>query len=151
MRKRQSGFNLIELMTVVVLLAILMGIGIPSFRGFTATQAVKNTSFDFAATMLMARSEAIKRNTAVSVTRAGGTWAGGWIVSVGGTTLSTKEAASKVTITPIPNTTTSVSYQGSGRITSTLRFEISGPNTNAIRCVTITTSGVPSTTTTSCS
>jgi type IV fimbrial biogenesis protein FimT len=150
MRTHQSGFTLIELMLVTVIAAVMLGIGIPSFREFTASQAVKNTSFDLAAALLLARSEAIKRNTPVTITMSGADWSGGWTVTSGGTTLSTKDAASKVTITPIPDTTTAIAYQGTGRIPSTLRFQIGGANTTAVRCVTITTSGVPNTTTASC-
>jgi hypothetical protein len=43
-----------------------------------------------------------------------------------------------------------ITYQGTGRTASTVRFQISGANTAAIRCVTVGTSGVPNSTTTSC-
>jgi type IV fimbrial biogenesis protein FimT len=148
--KRQSGFNMIELMVVVTIAAILLGIGVPSFRQFTATQRVKSAAFDFAAALLQARSEAVKRNTTVSVTQAGGGWANGWTVAVGGTTLATQEGTNNVTITPNPDTTTSVAYQGTGRIASTLKFQFGGTNTDAVRCVTISVSGAPNTTTASC-
>ena len=149
---KQRGFNLIELMVVVTIAAIMLGIGVPSFRGFMATQRVKNTAFDFAAALLLARSEAIKRNTAVSVARSGANWDAGWTVTVGGTTLATKEA-SNVTITPNDAAITSVAFQGNGRsaANSTVRFEIADPKSTAVRCVSISTSGVPNTTTTGCS
>jgi type IV fimbrial biogenesis protein FimT len=115
-----------------------------------ATQRVKNAAFDFAATLLLARSEAIKRNTAVTIDQAGGGWAG-WTVNVGGTTLSSKEAAANVTITPVPDSTTSIAFQGNGRVPSTLQFQFGAANTPAVRCVTISTSGVPNTKTASCS
>jgi hypothetical protein len=85
------------------------------------------------------------------VTQATGGWANGWTVVVGGTTLSTQEATSNVTIAPNPDTTTSVAFLGTGRIASTLKFQFGGTNTDAVRCVTISVSGVPNTTTTSCS
>jgi type IV fimbrial biogenesis protein FimT len=150
--KRQSGFNMIELMVVVTIAAIMLGIGVPSFRQFTATQRVKSAAFDFAAAQLLARSEAIKRNTSVTVTQASGGWGNGWTVVAGGNTLATQEATSNVTITPKPDATTaSVAYLGTGRIASTLKFEFSATNTDAVRCVTISVSGVPNTTTASCS
>lgn len=149
--KRQSGFNLLELMIVVAVAAVMMGIGVPSFREFTATQRVKSAAFDFAAALLLARSEAVKRNTPVTVSQAAGGWGSGWTVVVGGTTLANQEAASNVTITPAPDTTTSIAYQSNGRVASTLRFQFGGANTTAVRCVTIPVSGVPNTTTASCS
>lgn len=149
-RRTHRGFTLIELMVVVTIAAVMLGLAIPSFREFTAGQRVKNTAFDFAAALLLARSEAIKRNAAVTVVHAGAGWADGWTVAVGGNTLATREATN-VTITPDPNPTASLAYQGNGRIASTLRFQFSAANTPSVRCVTISTSGVPNTTTASCS
>jgi type IV fimbrial biogenesis protein FimT len=83
---RQRGFTLIELMIVVTLLAVMLGIGIPSFRGFIAGQRVKTAAYDFATALLVARSEAIKRNTTVTIAPTG-SWIGGWTVAAGGTTI----------------------------------------------------------------
>ena len=149
--RTQRGFNLIELLVVLTIAGVMLGLGVPAFREFMATQRVRNTAFDFAATLLLARSEAIKRNTAVTIDQAGGGWDGGWTVNVGGTTLSSKEAAANVTIVPVPDTTTSIAYQGNGRVPSTLQFQFGATNTTAVRCVTISTSGVPNTKTASCS
>ena len=149
--RTQRGFNLIELMVVLTIAGILLGIGIPSFRGFTASQRVKNTAFDFAAALLLARSEAVKRNAPVSVAQLAANWQG-WTVSVGGTTLATKEAppAGQVTIAPNDPAITDFTYQGSGRVGTAMRFQFSAAQTPTVRCVTIGVSGVPNTTTTSC-
>lgn len=148
--RRQRGFTLIELMMVVMLAAIMVGIAVPSFREFMAAQRVKNTAFDFAAAMLLARSEAVKRNTPVSMAQIAATWQG-WTVAVGGATLSTREATAEVTITPNDPAYTSIDFLGNGRVANTMRFQFSAPNTDAVRCVTLGASGVPNTTTTSCS
>lgn len=149
-RRRQRGFNLIELLVVLTVSAIMLGIATPSFREFVATQRVKNTAFDFASALLLARSEAIKRNGPVTLAQTGASWAGGWTVNAGGTPLETKEVATGVTITPVPDTT-SFDFQGNGRIASTLRFQFEGENTSSVRCVTISVSGVPNTISGSCS
>lgn len=149
--KRQSGFTLIELLVVVTISAILLGIAIPSFRDFVATQRVKNAAFEFAASMLLARSEAIKRNTAVTVTQGAGGWGSGWTVAAGAATLATKDSIPNVTITPAPDpAATSLAFQGTGRIASTISFEFGTANTTSVRCVTVSASGVTSTKTTSC-
>ena len=149
--KRQSGFTLIELLVVVTISAILLGIAIPSFRDFVATQRVKNAAFEFAASMLLARSEAIKRNTAVTVTQGAGGWGSGWTVAAGGTTLATKDSTHNVTITPAPDpAATSLAFQGTGRIASEIRFQFGTANTTSVRCITVSASGVTSTKTTSC-
>jgi type IV fimbrial biogenesis protein FimT len=149
--RRQSGFNLIELMVVITIAAIMLGIGVPSFRQFTATQRVKSAAFDFAAALLLARSEAVKRNASVTLSQATGGWANGWTVTAGADTVGNQQATSSVTITPNPDTTTSIAYQSNGRVATTMRFEFTAPNTTAVRCVTISASGVPNTSTTSCS
>ena len=149
--RTQRGFNLIELMVVVTIAAIMLGIGVPSFREFTASQRVKNAAFDFAAALLLARSEAIKRNAEVTVARSGTDWASGWTVIAGTTTLSTRDA-SGISITPHDPAVTSVGFLGNGRTdaTSTLRFEFADSRTSAVRCVSLSPSGMPSTTTTNC-
>lgn len=148
---RQSGFNLVEMLVVMVVAAILLGIGVPSFRTFTATQRVKGAAFDFASALLLARSEAIKRSAAVTVDQGSGGWGSGWTVNAGGTTLASQQAVSKVTVAPSPDTTASIAFQKNGRVASTLRFQFAGENTDAVRCVTVSVSGMPHTTNTSCS
>ena len=147
--RTQRGFTLIELMVVITIAAVMAGLGVPAFREFMAAQRVKNTAFDFAAALLLARSEAVKRNAAVSIAEIGAGWQG-WTVSAGGTTLAVREAVSPVTVTP-DAAITSLAYQGNGRVANTMRFQFSAPQTQTVRCVTIGVSGVPNTTTTSCS
>ena len=150
--KRLSGFTLIELLVVVTLAAVLLGLAIPSFREFTATQRVKEAAFDFAAAMLLARSEAIKRNTSVTMSQGAGGWGSGWTIAAGGTTLATKDAKAPVTVTPVPDpATASVTFQGSGRIASPVRFQFETANTPQVRCLSVSATGLTSTTTASCS
>lgn len=150
MRTRsQRGFTLIELIVVLAIAAIMLGLGVPAFRDFMDGQRVKNTAFDFAAALLLARSEAVKRNAAVTMDQAAGGWQNGWTVSAGGTTLSVKEAPAGVTVTANP-AVTSVSYQGNGRVATAASFQFAAANTEAVRCVSIGVSGAPNTTTTSC-
>jgi len=69
---RSRGFTLTELMVKVTIAAILLAIGIPSFRSFILGQRVKTASFDTVYTLTLARSEAIKRNSDVVITPASG-------------------------------------------------------------------------------
>jgi type IV fimbrial biogenesis protein FimT len=149
--KRHSGFTLIELMVVLTLAGVLVGLAVPSFREFTASQRVKTAASDLAAAMLMARSEAVKRNTSVTVTQAAGGWTNGWTVAAGGTTLVNKESTGNVTVTPNPDpTTTSVAFQATGRASTTVRFQLETANTAAVRCVAISPIGVPNTSARTC-
>jgi type IV fimbrial biogenesis protein FimT len=89
---RQSGFTLIELMMVIVVLAIVLAIGVPSFRTLIINNRVTGEANDFAAALNIARSEAIKRRVNVTLTAASGSsWEAGWTVTAGGTTLRVQQ------------------------------------------------------------
>ncbi|MFZ3221455.1 MAG: GspH/FimT family pseudopilin [Rhodoferax sp.] len=152
MRHSQRGFTLIELMVVVVMVAILLSVGLPSFSNFIVGQRVKTAAFDLASTLLLARSEAIKRNADVTVAPkvAADGWVGGWTVAVGTTTLSEQAAYGGITITN-PSIPASVVYQGaSGRpAAGKTMFTLSGGHSS--RCVTVDLSGMTSTKTGACS
>lgn len=149
-RRQPRGFTLIELLVVLTILGVMLGIGIPSFRDFVANQAVKSASFDLATAMVLARSEAIKRNGDVVLAPvSGSTWTTGWTVKSGTTTLLQKEATEKVVITPDPSPTTAITFKSTGRPDASVKFQLSG-SSNAVRCVRVDTSGIPSTTMVAC-
>jgi len=89
------GFTLVEAMVVMSIIAILMAMAVPTFRDFTASRAVSAQISDFAGTLRLARTEAIKRGRAVVVCRsgnpqaatpacdAGSDWRSGWLVMQG--------------------------------------------------------------------
>jgi len=79
---RSRGFTLIELLTVVSILAVTVAALSPSFSTFVAGQRVKGTAYDLTAALLLARSEALKRNGSVRISRAGASWNDGWTVAV---------------------------------------------------------------------
>ncbi|WP_456405195.1 GspH/FimT family pseudopilin [Thiolapillus sp.] len=64
MRKIQ-GFTLVELLITVVVLSILVALAVPSFRGLMDRNAVSTTANDLLSSILLARSEAIKREQPV--------------------------------------------------------------------------------------
>jgi len=72
------GFTTVELMIVVAILAVLTAIAVPGMRSLIQTQRVRTAAFDVYAGLTLARSEAVKRNTSVTVTPVGGDWAKGW-------------------------------------------------------------------------
>lgn len=67
MKAKQSGFTLIELMFVVMLAALLLGLGIPSFRDFIRNGRITTAANDMVADYNLARSEAVKRRVAVTL------------------------------------------------------------------------------------
>jgi type IV fimbrial biogenesis protein FimT len=65
--KRSLGFTLLELMVVIVVAAILLGVGIPSFREFGRNNAIAAATNDLVSATLAARAEAIKRQVPVTL------------------------------------------------------------------------------------
>ena len=65
--KRQAGFTLIEAMVVVAIMIILASVGVPAMQDMVVNQRIKSTTSDLFSSILRARSEAIKRNTDVSI------------------------------------------------------------------------------------
>ena len=80
--QKQSGFTLIELMIAIAILGIVVSLGIPSFAKLIAENRVSGVTNEFNAALQVARSEAVRRGTAVSIRSVGGaeTFQGGWNV-----------------------------------------------------------------------
>jgi type II secretion system protein H len=80
----QSGFTIIELMIVVVVMMIGVALAVPSFRELIRNSNVATNANDLIAALNVARTEAIKRGTRVAVISASGTenWTTGWSIAV---------------------------------------------------------------------
>lgn len=65
--KHQSGITLLEVIITVTILAIIAAIGVPNFRSFIENNQVRASTNDLSAALYLARSEAIKTRSTVSV------------------------------------------------------------------------------------
>lgn len=103
MQTKQSGFTLVELMVTLAVAGILMSVAIPNYQTFILNSRISAQANDFMAAIGMARSEAIKRATRVSICKkasnfndrctTSGDWAQGWIIFTDGSTVGTIDGA----------------------------------------------------------
>ncbi|MBP6058797.1 MAG: GspH/FimT family pseudopilin [Nitrosomonas sp.] len=84
----QQGFTLIELLVTLSVASILLSVAVPSYRTFVQDSLLITQSNSFVATIALAKSEAIKRSSRVTICPStngtsctGGTvWSNGWLV-----------------------------------------------------------------------
>src|SRR5215210_4587284 len=96
------GFTLPELLIVVTVMGVLLAAGVPSFVEFIKNQRVKTASFDVFSSLVVARSEAITRNTSVTITpTTTANWANGWTITYvdGAATIVLRDQATMPNIT----------------------------------------------------
>lgn len=90
--KKLTGFTLIELMITLAIVGILLTVGGPSLSSFMQGNQLIASTNELISALHVARSEAIKLNTRVSICEssngtacaATGSWKNGWIVFVDG-------------------------------------------------------------------
>lgn len=146
MRGAMRGFTMVELLIVLSILAILAAIAAPNMGTMIRTQRIKTASFDMFSSLVYARSEAVKRNTTVTLTPATGGWQNGWsIADSNGNTLRSAPAIGNISINGGPST---VVYSGNGRLSpvgTAIQFQLEAadvPTANS-RCIKVSSSGSP--------
>lgn len=144
-RQRGAGFTIIEILIVLSILGVLAAIGAPSLRDSLISSQVRSAASDLYGSVVLARSEAIKRAASVDIIPVSSNWANGWTVQVGTTVLESHEATSNVTITA--NASGYLTFRLDGRVSTSVRsltLAASGSTSVAARCVVIDVSGRPS-------
>ncbi|BCO31640.1 type IV pilin [Thiohalobacter sp. COW1] len=158
--KSAHGFTLIELMITLALAAIILTLGVPSFTETIRTNRVATQVNELVTALNLARSEAIKRATAVTVcasadqaTCSGSNdWRTGWIVVTDDNT-NTTGSPSENTVVRVWGALKGVAnddwgadyvrYQSTGitNVSTTLTHEISGCSGNQAREIEINAAG----------
>jgi len=85
---KHSGFTLIELLISIVVLAVVLALGIPSFQEFIKNNRLAGQTNDLVMTIQMARNEAVKRGSGSVICASddqatcsdSDDWTTGWIV-----------------------------------------------------------------------
>lgn len=117
------GFTLIELAVVLAVLAIVMRIAVPAMQGMMNSSQITTTTNNLVSALALARSEAVKRATRVTVASAD--WTTGWQVfvdqgtvgsSAGDLELRVQQSAANAppTVVPGANFSNYISYLPSG-------------------------------------
>jgi len=95
--RRARGFTLIEVLVVITISAILLAVGVPMFQSTIASMRASEGANSLVASLELARTEALRRGTTVSLCRVtstdptacdggasggfvAGDWAAGWMV-----------------------------------------------------------------------
>ncbi len=149
----QSGFTLIEIMLAITIAGILAMMAIPEMNYAMDNSRVRTATSDIHTTLLLARSEAIKRNGSITINRGGAAWTDGWEVKTGSTILPNgkQEAIGGVDILCFTNTAGStpcgatLTFERTGRSSSYIEFRMyNSTDTNIpMRCVKVSLSGRP--------
>lgn len=150
-RDRQRGVTLPELMTALAVMAILGAVAAPAYGNWVAAMRARSTGTDLHTALLLARSEAIKRNAEVTLAPGDGGWIAGWSIAAPGAAgrpLHSHPAPSVARITGPER----VTYLANGRVkgTSLPSFEIAGKSGAELRCVKVDLSGRPNQTQSAC-
>ncbi len=149
--KRQAGFSLIEIMVVVAVMVVLAGVGVPAMQEMVVNQRIKTTTSDLFSSILRARSEAIKRNTDVSMTPSA-SWNTGWTIpspNAGEPALLNLSTRSSIVVAGPAN---GITFSSAGRLkgTGNVTFNVSSTK-GTPRCITIDLGGRPNVQPHSCS
>ncbi len=166
--QRILGFSLIELIVALVIASILLTVAVPSFQAFARSNQVSSQINGLVADLTLARTEAVKRMTVVTVCNSNDqqgctdtNWADGRIVWVdvnvngiadNGEILRAALAIGRGASLTAANFTDvhRIQYRPSGSADSTGTFQLCDAENRYCRCLTVGTTGNPSLTDGTC-
>ena len=129
---------------MLAIVAISLTLAVPSFSSVVANQSVRTVAWDLYASIVLARSEAIKRNQTVTLAAKNGGWAAGWTVSTPAAEIAVYGPARGVEVGNGPD---AIQFGRSGRVigNTSPSFVISATAVESVdeRCLGLDLSGRP--------
>lgn len=148
-QRRMRGFTAIEMMIVVFIVGIITAIAAPNMAQMIRNQRVKSAAFDLFASLTYARSEALKRNVAVTITpTSAAEWNKGWLIKDANDNLLKEESDRKLSSEQLKmEGPASVTFARTGRLSAAAapQFSLTATNvaTDRYRCISVDLSGRP--------
>jgi len=119
-KAKPLGFSMIELLIGVVIMAILLGLAMPSFQTWLQNTQIRNAAEAIQNGLQRARAEAVGRNTNVEFVLGAGS---SWVVRVtGGADIESRsgsEGSKDVTVAITPAGATTVTFNNFGGVAAT--------------------------------
>lgn len=140
-RKIQAGFTLIELIVSMAIAAIVLSVGVPTFRGVMLDGGMASNANRFVASINLARSSAVRHqrdaticasadyNAATPTCGGGNDWSNGWIVYVDKDRDGAVDADEVLTVTEPMNANTTFSSSTVGSFTYDARGFVDNADT----------------------
>ena len=140
--RRGAGFTLLELLTVVAVMALLLAVAAPPMQRLVLAGRMRSASSDLMADLVLARSEAVKRSAQVEVQPSANGWTGGWTVHTvaGAQQLAQRNKLGGVAVTTAP---TAITFDYDGRVVAAEPVRIGLSDGSLRRCISVDPSGRP--------
>lgn len=141
--RKQNGFTLVELMIGLAIAAIVLTVGIPSFTETIRSNRMTTQANELIGALNLARSEAIKRGTSITIasTSGGANWKNGWSIDDGGESIRIYTAQDGDHTLVSDGGDSSYSYDSQGFIGSTDTVSLCLNSGDTGRRITIAASG----------
>ena len=143
----QSGFTLMELMLAVGLLGILLAMALPNYRTMVQNNCITSVTNHFIRVVQLARSEAAKRGTSISIRKSsqGSDWNTAWEVVQGNQVLRVETpSCSGVELLKVGGGARSFAFTSRGATRTKLEFTACDSRTGEKgRTISIAPSGRP--------
>ena len=147
-RRGSHGFTLVEMMTVLSVVAILITVAAPSFAEMVATQRVRAAASALTESLWLARAEATKRNTDVGFAFSDAQ--AGWTIpdpAGSATPLLVQAGFSAIEFATQGGAEVRFTFNAYGRLSGGSGWvQVGDPHTGVYRCVTVSTTGRAATT-----